>query len=141
MRRILPLLLVVLVGCRGNPDQQPLMKLLNDLEAATGAPFDDEVKKYENTPERSVRTLAWLNRNHLDAVDRFLAGNPRLTAKARERVDALRALYAEIDAHYAGRIAAKRYEPSDEDRAKEQWFMGEVLERMMPLGRMADGDE
>jgi hypothetical protein len=117
------------------------MNLLNDLNTATGLPFDDEVKQYQDTPERSVRTAAWLNRNHLNAVDRFLAGNPALTAKARDRVNALRALYADIDAHYSGRIAAKRFQPTEEDRAKEQWFMGEVLERMMPLGRMADGDE
>jgi hypothetical protein len=135
------LLLLAVLGCRGNPDREPLLRLLEGLQAAVGTPLDDEITKLEPSPERGLRFSAWMNRKELVVIDQFLAGNPPLTDKARDAVNNLRTLRVEMDEYYTARIAAQRFEPTNADRTKEQWYRAEVDERMRPLGLIADGKQ
>lgn len=135
------LLAVVLIsGCGGRPDREPLTRCLEAVEATLRQDFQPELRGVP-PGERGMRALALRSRSQVAAIDDFLARSPALTAAGREAVDALRATCAARAELFEGVIREGRFKLTAPEHDRSDELMAEFTQRIERIGRMIDGKE
>jgi hypothetical protein len=133
-------LLVLVVGCRSNPDQEPLMQLLHGLDDALRVDHEGELRGVP-AEERKIRAVLLIFRENVKAIDTFLEGRPALTPRAKDTVDALRETCARQVKLYEGVLLEKRSQLTDEEKQTDRLLRSQFQEDLSRIGRIVDGKE
>jgi hypothetical protein len=135
------LLAVVLIsGCGGRADREPLTRCLEAVEGTLRKDFQAELRGVP-AGERGLRALVLRSRSQVAAIDDFLAGSPALTASGREAVDALRATCAARAELFEGVVREGRFKLTQAEHDRSDELMAEFQERVKRIGRVIDGKE
>lgn len=137
---ILFALALVSAGCQTRVERRFDQKPLGELHRAVAAKGSSGVRFDEFEPvEWEVRGSALACRGQAVAIDNFLVGAPRLSARARAAVDALQQTTDERARFYEHLLAERRFVLTDEEQRRADELKGAFDARLDAIKQMAEG--
>jgi len=141
MRIAVPLIFaLVATGCGARPDREPLTQFLHALKTPLKTDYEDKIRSHPDT-EWTTRRLALMFRDHVAAIDSFLAGKPALTQRGSDLVDTIRVTCLEEAELFEKMVQEKRFQKTDAETKRLRELNEEYQEKLLKVGRRIDGED
>ncbi len=133
-------LAVIVAGCGSRPDREPLLQFLHALENSLRTNFDDKLKGLPSE-ERKIRWKALFFREHVVAIEEYLARNPSLTARSRAVVESVRQNCLAETELFEQLVKEHRWTPTEAEEQRDRQLQADFQRQIALVGRIIDGKE